>query len=538
MNGAGTSCSRQKRSREDAKVAWAEMQAAVARASAALNDVSQQAMEIQKLDSQIGNDAALEVLSQIGQTHETWLTSQEGQMSKAALAQARLALNEASRKAAEIETLDAQCFAGDDEACEVLYTAIGDSVENLDEYNPGTEVSIGSHRFRCVEPLGKGSQAEVWTGEELNRKEPLLVALKDLKCEGKDEFQRALFKVDMMQSFAAAAKCSYSQDAPAPRLRIPQYRSHRVDEADDQSEGGRLRIAMTRVPGEPVEDFIQRPAPPGLDAQSALLRGCMLAKALIKQLGPTLELIGQKAVHRDVNPRNVLLSDAVVGGPFNVTSDVDPEKVLERASFWLIDFGQAVEVSRWHAKWRTENVCGTPRYWSPSSWFQFLAVVPIDTETRLRDQYVKRLDVFGLGITALTLLCMTALSSSETFGGGSGSAYYGRSTYYWRNLLDAWHTYWTDVNKWHEIIFTNDEEERYTLLDKENVLEKINAHMSKIRHCLQDCADHGTEDPRIQRILTVLAKMLDESSDFALREAVEMLGLERMSLEDLGIPSR
>mmetsp|Transcript_1815 Transcript_1815/g.3137 ORF Transcript_1815/g.3137 Transcript_1815/m.3137 type:complete len:812 (+) Transcript_1815:57-2492(+) len=396
-----------------------------------------------------------------------------------------------------------------------------------DEYHPGTEVVIGSHRFRCVGVLGRGSFSEVWSGEELGTKESLEVALKDIQCNGQSDLQQCLFEPNMLKSFAFAAKCSYAQGAPPPQLRIPFYLSHRVDQRRDGKPGNRIRMAMTRVPGEPVDAFLKRPPPPGQDVQSAVRRGCMLAMALIRQLGPTLELVSQKAIHRDVNAHNVLLSDAIDGGPFKC--NVEPEEVFARASFWLIDFGLAVDSTTWHSAWREADIGGDCRYWPQSSWFvSFWGADEIAAKQHLCNQYLNRLDIFGLGITALELLCTTALDGSNAAGCQNGSSDGLRGS--WRRLLNAWSKYWTDVTRWHTMIYRvfslgGDVGPLYQELAKERVVDKILNRMAQIRQCLQACVNR-TEDPRIQKLLSVLAEMLDESSSFGLREAVEMLGGE------------
>lgn len=385
---------------------------------------------------------------------------------------------------------------------------------------------IGSHRFRCTGVLGRGSFGEVWSAEELGR-QGLEVALKDIQCGAQADMQQTLFEVTLLQMFAGAAECADFRAAP-PQLRIPRYITHQVDAHKDGKGGNRIRMAMTRVPGEPLDSFLKQPPPPGQDVQASVRRGCMLAMALIKQLGPTLELISQKAIHRDVNAHNVLLSDGVAGGPFRC--NVDPEEAAARASFWLIDFGLAVDSTTWHTAWRHSDIGGDCRYWPQSSWFvSFWGADEIAAKKDLYNQYLNRLDIFGLGITALELLCTVALDGSDAAGcckNGSADGLRGS----WRRLLNAWTKYWTDVTRWHTMIYRvfsagGDVGPLYQELAKERVVDKILARMAQIRQCLRDCV-RRTEDARIQKLLDVLANMLDESSSFGLREAVETLGGE------------
>lgn len=394
-------------------------------------------------------------------------------------------------------------------------------------YAPGTEVVIGAYRFRCTGVLGRGSFSEVWSGDEVGTQEPMEVALKDINCNAKSDLQQALFEANMLLSFAAGATCSYGQGAPPPQLRIPRYLSHRVDPRKGTGDGWRVRMAMTRVPGEPLDSFLKRPPPAGQDVQSAVRRGCMLAMQMIRQLAPTLEAVSSKAVHRDVNAHNVLLSDALDGGVFR--SNAEPEEAAMRANFWLIDFGLAVDSTTWSTAWREADIGGDCRYWPQSSWFvSFWGADEIAAKKDLCAQYTNRLDIFGLGITALELLCTTALDGSNAAGCQSGASDGLRGS--WRRLLDAWTKYWTDVTRWHTMIYRvfslgGDVGPLYQELAKERVVDKILSRMANIRKCLRACVNR-TEDPRIQSLLSVLAEMLDEGSTFGLREAVNALGGE------------
>merc|ERR1719498_360909 len=398
-----------------------------------------------------------------------------------------------------------------------------------DVYTPGAEAVIGAYRFRCTGVLGRGSFSEVWAGEEVGGQsaEPLEVALKDINCQAKSDLQQALFEANMILDFASGAQCSYSKGSPPPQLRIPRYLSHRVDPRKGSGDGWRVRMAMTRVPGEPLDSFLKKHPPAGQDVQSAVRRGCMLAMQMIRQLAPTLDIISQRAVHRDVNAHNVLLSDAVDGGVFR--SNAEPEEAASRANFWLIDFGLAVDSTTWSTAWREADIGGDCRYWPQSSWFVcFWGADEIAAKKDLSAQYTNRLDIFGLGITALELLCTTALDGSNAAGCQTGSSDGLRGS--WRRLLDAWTKYWTDVTRWHTMIYRvfslgGDVGPLYQELAKERVVDKILTRMANIRQCLRQCVNR-TEDPRIQSLLGVLAEMLDESSSFGFREAVQALGGE------------
>uniref|UniRef100_A0A7S0A4E1 Protein kinase domain-containing protein n=1 Tax=Pyrodinium bahamense TaxID=73915 RepID=A0A7S0A4E1_9DINO len=395
----------------------------------------------------------------------------------------------------------------------------GDS--DPERYTPGMEVAIGSFRFRCSGVLGRGSFSEVWAGEVINSLDRKEVALKDISCHSQVDLQQALLEANLLerfQSLATARPAPPGQQAQ-PVMRIPQYLAHRVDR---QRGGWRVRMAMTRVPGESLDSFLRRPPPPGQDGPSSVRRGCALASQFIRQLGPTLERIAPHAWHRDVNSHNVLMSDAIDGGRPRVMADL--EETSRRASFWLIDFGLAVDSSTWPLVWPHSDVAGDCRYWPPSSFLMsFYGPEEMTAHQDLCNQYKTRLDIVGLGLTALEILCATALASSYAWGpdGLRGS---------WRRLFTTWQRYREEVTRWHTMIFQvfstgGDIAPLYQQLGQEQVVDKVTSHLAKVRSLLRACTQR-TEDLGIQRLLGVLADMIDERSSMGLREVVEALGPE------------
>lgn len=137
------------------------------------------------------------------------------------------------------------------------------------------------------------------------------------------------------------------------------------------------------------------------------------------------------------------------------------------------------------------------------------------------NQYKTRLDIVGLGLTALELLCATALSSRDSWGpqGLRGS---------WRRLFLAWEKHREEVTRWHTMIYRvfsagGDIGPLYQQLAQERVVDRVAEHIVKIRTLLRTCISR-TEDHKIQSLLGVLADMIDEKSTVGLLESVEALG--------------
>lgn len=381
----------------------------------------------------------------------------------------------------------------------------------------GVELSIGNYRIRCSSTLGRGSFSEVWAAEMLAGPGPFQdVALKDITCNNQQELQQAQFEATLLERIQGLGSAAGPGQAPVS-LRVPRYLGHRVDQT---RRGWSLRMAMTRTPGEPMDQFLRRRPPPSQDGPNSVRCGCALAMQLIRQLGPTLDCVSRAAWHRDVNSHNILLSDAVDGGPFQPIADA--EETSRRASFWLIDFGLAVDSAGWNSAWPTSDVAGDCRYWPPSSFLMsFYGPDEMSNHPDFCNQYQTRLDVVGLGLSALELLCATAVASDDRWGAGGlrGS---------WRRLFDAWKQYREEVTRWHTQIFQvfsvgGDIGPLYQQLAKERVVDRVIAHVAKLRGLLRACTQRA-EDLKIQTLLSILADMLDEKSTLSMREAAESLG--------------
>ena len=107
---------------------------------------------------------------------------------------------------------------------------------------------------------------------------------------------------------------------------------------------------MTVAPGESLDCFLRRPA--AIGCLSQLRRALILTARLLRDIGPSLQLLAPIAWHRDVNSHNILV---------NGVSDLEETQLARHGSFWLIDFGLAVDsqsgVSE-RGKWRTERLGG------------------------------------------------------------------------------------------------------------------------------------------------------------------------------------
>mmetsp|Transcript_33446 Transcript_33446/g.85518 ORF Transcript_33446/g.85518 Transcript_33446/m.85518 type:complete len:111 (+) Transcript_33446:444-776(+) len=79
-------------------------------------------------------------------------------------------------------------------------------------------------------------------------------------CRSKEELQQAILEASLLERFQGLTAIAPGQVAPT--MRIPQYLAHTVDRRKD---AWRVRMAMGRVPGEPLDAFLRRPPPPQQD---------------------------------------------------------------------------------------------------------------------------------------------------------------------------------------------------------------------------------------------------------------------------------
>ncbi|CAK0829416.1 unnamed protein product, partial [Prorocentrum cordatum] len=257
------------------------------------------------------------------------------------------------------------------------------------------------------------------------------VALKDVHCRNHAALRQSLFEVQLLLALEREALLR----PDAGELRIPRCFSYTVDSHVD---GWRVRTAMSCLPGEQLELWLHGMSDAAcaraasVPWTSHLRQGCAMADLLIRQLGPTLELLAPLAWHRDVNSHNVLVSDA--------PGHLGAEEADSAASFWLCDLGLAVASESWvsdpappgasgaeQGAWRVTDIGGDCRYWPASSWM--VHCYGADYLASRQDfcrQYQTRLDVHGLGITAIEVICSVCPGGPGRGRGGGGRRPRGR----------------------------------------------------------------------------------------------------------------
>eukprot|EP00928_Gymnodinium_smaydae_P010871 TRINITY_DN14096_c0_g1_i1.p1 TRINITY_DN14096_c0_g1~~TRINITY_DN14096_c0_g1_i1.p1 ORF type:complete len:889 (-),score=209.11 TRINITY_DN14096_c0_g1_i1:341-2959(-) len=453
--------------------------------------------------------------------------------------------------------------AGDDYAAECVGNGgsvlpiDSNSSEPVEHLERGAELTVGEYRLRVLDVLGSGSYSVVWLAEVVGPAEvpshfpnggapPLVldahcppgsqVALKDVVCRSHASLRQSLFEVQLLYAVERASTLK-------ERLRLPRCCSYRVGVVEG---GWCVRTVMTRLPGEQLDDWLRRAAtiastPAEGEAEPArslapwtshFIPGARMAGRLIRQVGPTLEQLAPLAWHRDVNSHNLLVSDA------GTDAFLSPDAAGDHADFTLCDLGLAVDAQSWGSAdgaWRVTDIGGDCRYWPASSWMVHLYGADyLATQEDFCRQYQTRLDIHGLGITAIEILCTVASAARdagaprEAPGEESTSAAEGRGDgLHWDRLLDAWEVYHKTVGSWWEMIYSifsvgGDFRPVHSWLVEQCATDKVEALIAELRRALRECADNVACSATAS-VLRVLADLADEASTMELSEACQLL---------------
>lgn len=315
----------------------------------------------------------------------------------------------------------------------------------------GSVVQVDGRTLCVTAAIGEGSFGTVW-GAKVTGEEPSAeVALKEVPCRSKQALAEAAFEGSLLGALSTANVRESFQEAAS---RIPTLLGLQVDHLGPQM--WRVRVAMSRLPGEPLWRYVERRPSPAwdscnLDRRRFLATATNLAKELLLQLSPTLEFVSTRAYHRDVTPRNILIDSCEGQAP----------------CFGLIDFGLAVDAAHWRLgvstvpslqrstgvpAWRQAGVAGDGRYWPVSSWYMF-GYGPNELERRsgLCLEYKMQLDLHSLGISALQVFVemLPAENSREDRSVRHESDLVLRLM----TLQAAWRRYWQDASKFWQCIY-------------------------------------------------------------------------------------
>lgn len=354
----------------------------------------------------------------------------------------------------------------------------------------GLVLTIGCCRCKVTSALGTGSFGTVWAAECLEGGPAGEVAIKEIQCRSPGELSNAAFEgtlLEMIQGSSRACGSSYKPSGGRDRAlsgsRDPLDRMPDLVGTETDSIGTdmwRVRLAMTKVPGVPVDRFIEawrRKRGSGnvsLAAQQHMhfVEACSVARELVLQLSPTFEHISKLAYHRDVNSHNILV-DGDASNPV----------------FGLVDFGLAVDLGKWQGpvgsqSWHLVDIGGDCRYWPMSAWLQFeCGWQELSKYPPLSIEYQQQLDFHALGITALQVLAAMAPQVDDD-----------NLAPQFKTLQVAWERYWEDSTRfWQRLLEVfrhgGDQNALKVSCITEGVHNIVGADLAALRSALREAFD-------------------------------------------------
>lgn len=356
---------------------------------------------------------------------------------------------------------------------------------------------LGDKVYTLEAVLGKGSFGTVYSAYQDGAEKSESVAVKEILCKTDKERAQAELEAKLLKTLSGALTLPESpgrgerrrsiSEAMQQRIACPQvFATETKVKVGQQLGPWTVRIAMSKVPGVPLDDFAKIPA-----NRRGFARSVKLCKELLLQMCPTLSTVAPVCVHRDVNAHNILLEAS--------SEDSKNDGAASEDVFTLIDFGLACETKSWRqGEWKSKDIGGDCRYWPVSCWKMFLfGWKYLAANAPQMEEYVYNLDAHTMALT-----CIQLLVEVTTDGAAPDHA---------KKLFEAWQSYWAEAVKFHSELFTVfrgrgtwDQLKRSFV--KQQIAERTATNLVKIRQALTVCA--AGEAPEGAVLFQALERML------------------------------
>jgi len=240
--------------------------------------------------------------------------------------------------------------------------------------------------FYIMDKLGAGAFGVVSEARKAGSTQPLAVKLMVPTTE--KERSHALFECDILRRLGSLL--------PADGC-VPKYIAH-------SSGPDSIAVVMSKSDSKVLGEWLYGTScapectPLQVDTSDVVLGdrvgsktladAIAISAALARQMAPVFAVLQGIAYHRDVSAHNFMIK-------------ID-ESSCPR--FTMIDFGLAVDSRTWSQEWRSFEIGGDPRYWSPAAWMQFVhgpSHLEQHPDARVRNLYVERLDHYSFGVLLL-----------------------------------------------------------------------------------------------------------------------------------------
>jgi len=381
-------------------------------------------------------------------------------------------------------------------------------------------MNVGGCHFERVRVLGKGSFGIVWEVNESLASSGKSKLAKDftlaLKCSmpaNQNMLEACLLEAEVLQQLAKALPA----DVVAYN-RVPQYVTHSVSPSSAASAGNspdassdgqpppRVLVVMSKLDGKPLDqwlygidenriktigmaELLNGPLPGGKLATRDLASAGATTAALISQMAPVFTALSKIAYHRDISAHNFLIREAEEG----------------REEFAVLDFGLAVRSGSWQTDYKTRNISGDPRYFSPAAWmlmvygYKYLDAHP---DPSFLEQYKFRMDHFSFGVMALEVFF--ALWKGPESEGSLGA----EQVHALSKARAAWRAFWTDSVGFFQMFHTQGASTTRQTLARSQAMTKYADKLRTLTQALQNaakCHQHS----EVAAVLAISADLVD-----------------------------
>jgi len=399
----------------------------------------------------------------------------------------------------------------------------------LVECEPGAVVVIGGKKFEVLKAIGEGTFGVVWGArpvDNIEETEAVSIAIKEIVCESEQSLHDTVYECEILHDLR-----SVWGGADSNVGRIPSFVSCGLEYVSPKE--WRVRLAMSRIPGESVNRFLDRRkrereaglAEP-MSRMSQFAEACRFARELVAQLAPAFARISTLAYHRDVNPRNILVED-----------------LPGSARYGLIDFGLAVDATKWRVgetqvgdgealigTWQVFGVGGDCRYWPVSAWLMLeRGPKVLSVKPQLCLEYKTHLDLHALGITALQVFADLSPILPENSEDCEPEMHVSRLALSIGAICDEWRRYWETVSGLWQRLFdafrkSGDHHDLAVVKAEYRELavhQRIGDHLRSLRTLVRECCevcDDALPEPGLEGLpglLQALLAMISSGEDSA-----------------------
>lgn len=363
-------------------------------------------------------------------------------------------------------------------------------------FKSGSMLMIQGQRYELTKELGSGAYGSVWQGKDEKCVEVAIKVMKNTPAN--------LYEAEVLEQLT---KKFPETDEAAQHF--SRYIGH-------TKSSKHVHLAMAKVTGILLDEWlygcnekvhktidpdilINGPLPKSKCRTMSSPEACSVAACILKQLCPVLSQLQSIVFHRDISNHNIMVSSTQ-----SPIVDVS-----------LIDFGLAISSLTWSRSWKSHNVAGDPRYWTPAAWMKLLSpngtyLATHPNQGFLR-QYQQRLDHFSLGILVLEVYFSLCNDGNN-------------------DVLLAWKSYWKLALEMFQDAHKLKETELTRKIVQNSAIPKLEQKLQTLRNTLRKTSrtQHAAAS-----LFAVCADLIDEWGSLSWTQVAASLEASCTNNEDL-----